>query len=1356
MSGSQLAVPAASPRWVIVAAVALLWGCGGGSSESSAPPVTAPDPATNPAPAPTAESVEVSPVSMVLRTVGDTLQLTAEVKDGDGNVMTDVDIMWSTDRPEVATVDANGLVTAAGAGTAMVTATAGELTASATVTVERQPEPDPPESAADRAALVAFYESAGGDNWVSRANWLGDGPMAEWFGVGVNLRTGRVESIILSGNGLEGPITPEIGKLTMLNELNLSLNKLSGSLPEELGELENLQVLQAGANSFSGPIPPELGNLAELIVLNLSRNSLSGTIPPELGNLGNLVSLDLTSNSLSGAIPATLGNLAQLESLSLSENSLSGPIPPELGMLRRLMHLYMWRNKLSGPIPPELGNLTALKTLDLTDNNLSGTIPQELTGAPLTRFFWTGNPALCQPDSSAFSEWVGNISRVQTGAYCNRSDRAVLDALYDATGGSGWTNASGWPDGSVPSRHGIETNASGRVIAINLSDNGLTGTLPLELGELKLLEELRLGGNPELSGRLPYTLPRIDTLRALRYAGTELCVPREAFLREWLNEVPEHEGTGVDCAPSADRDVLESIYESMGGDGWNDSSNWLSDAPLREWYGVKTNGQGRVVRLYLTFNGLSGPIPAEIAALEELTELHLIGNDTRGARLPPELGELARLEILDLAGIFASGPIPPRIGKLASLRILDFSENKLSGSIPAEFGDLGSLVELHLDRNELSGPIPQELANAANLVEIHLADNALSGAVPTSLGRLDKLLVLDLSSNSFSGNLPASLGEFAQLTYLNLSYNNLAGGIPAELGKMASLGELYLGSNSLSGSLPPELADLAGLRALALTGNADLSGPLPAGFANLREMAHFHAAGTGLCAPQDARLTGWLNGLLTRRIRQCGVEPVAAYLTQAIQSRELPIALVAGEDALLRVFPTAEQSNSERIPRIQADLFLAGELRHEIDIPSSPGPIPTRLDESSLERSADATVPAEFVQPGLEVVIEIDPDRTLDDNLGVVRRIPDSGRLAVEVREMPTFDITFVPFLWETNPDMSVVDLVSAMEADPMGHEKLRMVRALLPVQEISVTAHAAVRTSSNAAHELIGETQLIATMEGGSGYYMGLLAGDFEGASGIGVIGHKVAYSITSASVIAHEFGHNLSLSHTPCGDPLGVEPAFPYPSGSSGRWGYDFAAERLVSPEEYVDLMSYCSPYWVSDFSFDKALRYRLNDAGLLHQPQAQAQPSAGSLIVWGGRDSGSALFLEPAFVTQAPPALPQSPGPYRITGAAADGTVLFDLSFDMPVAGDGQGSSSFAFALPMQATWPKALDSISLSGPRGRSVTLNEDSDKPVTVLRDGPSGPVTAIIREPRAAAAMRGATQPGLFSRGIPRTGSQIR
>ena len=1337
---------AASLRWLVVALALVLCACGGGGGSGGSSGTTPDATTTNPpAPDPVPASVEISPTSVRLAAAGDTTRLSTEVRDSNGGRITGAQINWSTSAPEIVSVDSNGLITAIADGVTTITAMVGALSASATVTVAIETR----EPAADRAALVAFYESAGGDNWVNRSNWLSDAPISEWYGIWVDPESGRVVNIALDNNGLEGSISPRIGELTELTELVLTLNKLSGSLPPELGQLANLVAIEVGANNFSGTIPVELASLAGLTSLNLGFNKqISGPIPPQLGNLSNLIKLDLSTNKLSGPIPPELGNLSLLETLDLGGNELSGSIPPELGGLSRLTLLRLWGNKLSGPIPPELGNLTALETFDIIDNMLTGKIPAELTRMPLKVFRWAGNRELCQPDTNAFSQWLVNAS-VLSEELCNRSDRAVLAALYEAAGGSGWTNVSGWPDGPADSRYGIKTDDSNRVVAINLSDNGLSGTLPDELGDLALLEELQLGGNPGLSGRLPYTLARIDMLRALRYTGTDLCIPQEAFLRQWLGKLSQHEGTSLDCSPSADRDILQRIYESMGGQQWHDNSNWLSDAPLREWHGVQTDGQGRVVSLDLSHNGLDGPIPADIGALEALTDLALGGNDTKLSPLPPEIGELTNLENLDLAGIFASGPIPPRIGKLTRLKSLELSENELSGSIPAEVGDLTSLIELYLSNNQLVGSIPAQLANAAELEQIHVENNDLSGSLPVSLGRLDRLSLLDLSGNDFSGGLPSSFGEFPALGYLNLSYNNLTGAIPAEIGNLSRMTELYLGNNSFSGPLPPELAKLARLHSLALTNNPELTGPLPISLVDLREMANFQAAGTGLCAPQDARLLGWLNGLLTRRIRPCGVEPAAAYLTQAVQSRDLPIALVADEQALLRVFPTAEQANSERIPRVQAELFLGNTLRHEIDIPSSPGPIPTRLDESSLDQSANAIVPAQFVQPGLEIVIEIDPEGALDDGLGVARRIPETGRMAVEVREMPAFDITFIPFLWETSPDTSVVDLVSAMEADPMGHETLEQTRKLLPVADIKVTAHASVRTSSNEATDLIAETKLIATMEGGSGYYMGLLSGEFSGASGIGNIGRKVAYSVTSADVIAHELGHNLSLAHTPCGSPLGLEPAFPYPDGSSGRWGYDFAEERLVSPEDYVDLMSYCSPYWVSDFSFDKALRYRLNDAGLLRAPQTSSPVE--SLIVWGGRDEGAALFLEPAFVTHAPPALPESPGPFSITGSATDGTVLFDLSFDMPVTGCGHGSSNFAFALPMQMASSKALDSITLSGPRRQSVTLSRDSDQPLAVLRDGSGGAVTAIIRGPNAEAVLRRGAQPGLFSsRGIPR------
>ena len=766
--------------------------------------------------------------------------------------------------------------------------------------------------------------------------------------------------------------------------------------------------------------------------------------------------------------------------------------------------------------------------------------------------------------------------------------------------------------------------------------------------------------------------------------------------------------------------------------------------------GLILDGQGRVTRLDLTHNGLSGAIPPDIVGLGELTELRLVGFDSGNSPIPPELGGLAKLRVLELRGIHASGPIPPELGNLARLTTLALSNNGLSGSIPPGLGGLPELAVLDLDDNRLAGPVPHELANARALEEIHLANNELSGALPDSLANLDNLLLLDLSGNRLSDYLPATFGGFERLEYLNLSYNDLFGAIPPELGGLGSLTELYLGSNALSGPLPAELAGLSRLRSLALSGNADLEGPLPAGLSDLRELSDLQAIGTKLCAPDDRTLRSWLDGLLTRRVPPCGFEPAAAYLIQAIQSRDLPVALVADREALLRVFPTASRANSARMPAVRASFYLGGSLAHSVDIPSGPGPVPTELDEGSLERSANAPVPAEVIRPGLEMVVEVDPQGALDTGLGVARRIPEAGRLAVEVRAMPRFDITFIPFVWEANPDTSVVDLVDELAADPGGHEVLRYVHALLPVEDISVTAHAPVRTSSNAAHELIEQTGLIAAMEGGDGYYMGLLAGEFQGAAGIGNLGRRVAYSVVSPDVIAHEFGHNLSLQHAPCGGPLGVEPAYPYPNASTGGWGYDLGEQRLVSPEDHHDLMAYCAPSWISDFSFDKMLRYRLHGAGLLRGPEPEdgARGSVPSLLIWGGVDAGSAPYLKPAFVAEATAALPQAPGPWRIAGTASDGRALFEFSFDMPVAGDGDGRASFAFALPVEAGWAGELDSIALSGPGG-SFALDRDAGQPVTVLRDGPAGQVTAIIREPAAAEALRGTARPGLYSRGIP-------
>ena len=184
-------------------------------------------------------------------------------------------------------------------------------------------------------------------------------------------------------------------------------------------------------------------------------------------------------------------------------------------------------------------------------------------------------------------------------------------------------------------------------------------------------------------------------------------------------------------AVAADRDALIALYRSANGDYWFNNSNWLSDAPLNTWSGVTTDDSGRVTKLELAHNRLSGTIPSELGTLGHLGRLFLHGNEL-------------------------SGEIPPELGNLFNLTSLSLSENQLHGTIPRELGNLTNLAGLYLDSNQLRGTIPPELGNLTNLAVLWLDSNQLEGAIPPELGTLTNLAGLSLSGNQLSGCVPAA------------------------------------------------------------------------------------------------------------------------------------------------------------------------------------------------------------------------------------------------------------------------------------------------------------------------------------------------------------------------------------------------------------------------------------------------------------------------------------------------------------------------------------------------------------------------------------------------------------------------
>ena len=182
-----------------------------------------------------------------------------------------------------------------------------------------------------------------------------------------------------------------------------------------------------------------------------------------------------------------------------------------------------------------------------------------------------------------------------------------------------------------------------------------------------------------------------------------------------------------------DRDVLIALYDATNGDNWTNNTNWCTNAPLSEWYGVTLDySQERVQYIHLFYNNLVGSIPEEI-------------------------GNLTELYTLDLSGNTLTGEIPSSIGNMHILGYLYLNNNQLTGSIPQEIGNLSDLRACYIYENQLMGNIPSEFGNLINLEYCYLFGNQLTGEVPETLSRLTKLQAMDFSDNMLGGDVPEAV-----------------------------------------------------------------------------------------------------------------------------------------------------------------------------------------------------------------------------------------------------------------------------------------------------------------------------------------------------------------------------------------------------------------------------------------------------------------------------------------------------------------------------------------------------------------------------------------------------------------------
>ncbi len=459
------------------------------------------------------------------------------------------------------------------------------------------------------------------------------------------------------------------------------------------------------------------------------------------------------------------------------------------------------------------------------------------------------------------------------------------------------------------------------------------------------------------------------------------------------------------------------------------------------------------------------------------------------------------------------------------------------------------------------------------------------------------------------------------------------------------------------------------------------------------------------------------------------------HLTQGIQRRNGLVPLIAGRQALLRVFVTGDQISFYQ-PQVHAFFWQANRLVHSIVMRSASDVLPNFVEEGRLDWSHNAIIPGDVVQPGTTMVVELNRDRSVPMAAQSTIRLPAKGRMRLDVRTVPKLDLTVVPVLVASDSSKVALAWAQGIRADS---EHMHLTRSALPVADLAVAVREPFTTSvdlTSAAGwgELLGDLTFLHRREGERGYYYGAVAlpagSNWTGLGYIG--GFRVSVGAPNGATLAHELGHNFGLRHAPCGGASGPDLGFPYDNGSIGAWGYDFRNRQLVNPSLYKDVMGYCYPSWVSDYHFTKAMTYRLateassspgrdGSAGSQH---GDATTGRAKSLVLRGTVGDAGHRLEPAFLVDMAPAWPTEGGPYTLEGYGPRGEPRFSFSFAPTPLEFGGGA--FFFAIPYDPVQDGALTQVALSGPDGHLV-LEESGAEPVAVLTDRATGRMRAVLR-----------------------------
>lgn len=329
-------------------------------------------------------------------------------------------------------------------------------------------------------------------------------------------------------------------------------------------------------------------------------------------------------------------------------------------------------------------------------------------------------------------------------------------------------------------------------------------------------------------------------------------------------------------------------------------------------------------------------------------------------------------------------------------------------------------------------------------------------------------------------------------------------------------------------------------------------------------------------------------------------------LYQTVQTAANSVSLVAHKPSLLRVFAQVQDAATPPVAEVTVYAYQGTTFLGSLTI--GPQAVPAQPSTADLSSTFNFDLPHDWLVGNVTLTASVDAVNTvLEVNEG------NNDRTAQFLfYDVAPLDLTIVPIHYH---DTRTGRLFEEPAHDPISDWML----GAFPVSHINIRYHTPFYFAGDLRQpaewtRLLNDLSNLAAAEVGinsATVYYGLLptthhSGStwFEGGvSGLGWVGRRVSIGldlgVDTGHSAGHEIGHNFGRRHAPCGNPSSPDPHYPYPNATIGVYGMDTDDDVLLEPATNFDMMSYCGPEWVSDYTYEGLLQDQLARSALADEP-------------------------------------------------------------------------------------------------------------------------------------------------------------